>query len=175
MKNRILKSALAAVLLLAAPKGLQAAPSDLFDAIDKRLSYMQAVAAWKVDNNRPVEDLEREKVVLDAARAKAGEVGLAGDSVTGFFQAQIDAAKEIQTCWIGRWDEGAARPDTVPDLVDEVRPALLTLGNEILQLMATEKISADDRQAFTSALTVDCLSSQAKGALFDGLLTVQPN
>jgi len=175
MKNRTLKTALTSLLLLAVPTSPHAEPSDLFEAIDKRLSYMRAVAAWKADNNRPVEDLEREKVVLDAARAKAGEVGLAGDSVTGFFQAQIDAAKEIQTCWIGRWDEGAARPTDVPDLVEDVRPALLTLGNEILQLMATENISVDDRQAFTAAVTLDCLSPATKGALFDGLLNVQPN
>lgn len=173
MKNRTLKSTLTALLLTAAPTGLHAEPSDLFDAIDKRLSYMQAVAAWKVDNNRPVEDLAREKVVLDAARTKAGEVGLSGDSVTGFFQAQIDAAKDIQTCWIGRWNDGADRPTDVPDLVEDVRPALLTLGNEILQLMATEKVSLEDQQAFTAALTVDCLSPEAKDALFDGLLEVQ--
>jgi len=162
------------MLFMVMTTGSQAAPADLFDAIKERLSYMQAVAAWKVDNNRPVEDLEREKIVLDAARDQATDLGLASDSVNGFFLAQIEAAKEIQACWIVRWDEGNARPVNVPDLIEEVRPALLSLGKDILHLMTVETVGPTDRRAFLSILTVECLSPEAKNALFDGLLAVHP-
>ncbi len=37
------------------------AKADLFDLIDSRLEWMQDVAAFKHANDRPVEDLEREK------------------------------------------------------------------------------------------------------------------
>lgn len=172
MKRFLRHAVLTALVSLAASSGARAEPSALFDAINARLSYMQAVAAWKVDNDRPVEDLEREAVVLEAARDKAAELGLSGDNVGGFFQAQIDAAKDIQTCWIERWNAGAPRPDDVPDLIEEVRPALLKLGNEILGQMVVEKVGPADRHAFTAALTVDCLSAEAEHALFDGLLAV---
>ena len=158
---------------LAAAGSGKASTENLFEAVNDRLSYMQAVAAWKVDNNSPVEDLEREKVVLEAARKQAAEVGLSADSVTLFFQAQIDAAKDIQSCWISRWDQGAARPDNVPDLVKEVRPALLKLGNDILQELAETPVGADDRSGFDAALTVDCLSQSSQDALFNGLMNIK--
>jgi chorismate mutase-like protein len=167
-----LAALLAAILVSAGSAG--ASTGTLFSAVNERLSFMQAVAAWKADNNRPVEDLEREKVVLEAARKQAAEIGLSADSVTLFFQAQIDAAKDIQFCWIARWKEGTARPDSVPDLVQDVRPALLKLGNDILQELATTSVAATDRAAFDVALTVDCLSESARKALFDGLLGINP-
>lgn len=173
MQKRIYTLALAALGLVAASVPGQAAPADLFGAINERLGYMQAVAAWKLDNQRPVEDLKREQVVLDAARGQAAEIGLSKDSVTGFFQAQIEAAKDIQTCWIGRWNDGAARPTDVPDLIEEVRPALLSLGKDILTLMAAETVTEEDRQAFSEAITVDCLPDDAREALFEGLLAVR--
>lgn len=178
LEIRPAKAALFAAALLTASASIagsgHASTETLFSAINGRLSHMQAVAAWKMDNDRPVEDLEREKVVLEAARQQAAEVGLSADSVTLFFQAQIDAAKDIQSCWIARWEEGASRPETVPDLVNEVRPALLKLGESILQELATTPVAAGDRTAFEAALTVDCLSEQSRQALFDGLLGITP-
>jgi len=175
---RSTKAALVAAALLAssasAADSVNASTETLFSAVNERLSHMQAVAAWKADNDRPVEDLERDKVVLEAARLQAAEVGLRAKNVTLFFQAQIDAAKDIQSCWIARWEEGAARPESVPDLVDEVRPALLTLGDSILRELAKTSVAADDRPDFDAALTVDCLSEQSRQALFDGLLGINP-
>lgn len=165
-------TALAVSLLAATVTPGWAAPDKLFGAINERLSFMQSVAAWKADNDKPVEDLPREKVVLDAARTKAVENGLSADNVTLFFQAQIDAAKDIQTCWIERWESGEARPQNVPDLIKDVRPELLRLGNEILTLLAESPVESSDQQAFTEALTVECLSDGSKSALFEGLVDV---
>lgn len=149
------------------------APDELFGAINDRLGYMQPVAAWKVENSRPVEDLEREKVVLDAAREKASEKGLSPESASAFFQAQIDAAKDIQFCWMARWEKGETRPDKVPDLVEEVRPELLRLGNEILDRIAETHVSEDNRQTFIASVDVECLSTDARNAIFEGLLEIR--
>ncbi|MEE4011686.1 gamma subclass chorismate mutase AroQ [Roseibium sp. FZY0029] len=172
MLKSIPLAALAVSLLAATATPGWAAPDKLFSAINERLSYMQSVAAWKADNDKPVEDLPREKVVLEAARAKAVENGLSADNVTLFFQAQIDAAKDIQTCWIDRWNGGEARPKNVPDLIKDVRPELLRLGNDILTLLAETPVEASDKAAFTQAVTVECLSDGARTALFEGLVDV---
>ena len=149
-----------------------AATDDLYRTIAERLSYMQAVAAWKVENDRPVEDLEREQVVLEAARSKAREQGLAGAQVTGFFEAQIEAAKDIQSCWIDRWNSGVQPPGTVPDLVSEVRPALLRLGGSIISQLAEASVTSNDRTAFENLVEVECLSNGAREKIFEGLLAV---
>ncbi|GAB2183395.1 gamma subclass chorismate mutase AroQ [Roseibium sp. LAB1] len=172
MLKSIPLTALAASFLAATAVPGWAAPQELFSAINERLSFMKPVAAWKADNDKPVEDLPREKVVLDAARAKAVENGLSADNVTLFFQAQIDAAKDIQTCWIARWDSGEPRPQNVPDLIKDVRPELLRLGDDILTLLAKSPVEASDKQAFADAVTVECLSEGAKNALFEGLVDV---
>jgi len=173
MSRQTRRAVLGAIFVLIASSPGRAAPADLFDVINQRLSHMQAVAAWKVGNGRPVEDLEREHLVLEAARAQAIASGLSGDGVTVFFQAQIDAAKDIQNCWIDRWRQGTPRPEDMPDLVEEIRPALLKLGDEILKLMSGETVGASDRPGFDEALTVDCLSSASKQALFESLLAVR--
>ena len=71
MLKSIPLTALAVSLLAATVTPGWAAPDKLFGAINERLSFMQSVAAWKADNDKPVEDLPREKVVLDAARIAA--------------------------------------------------------------------------------------------------------
>ena len=105
----------------------------LFASVNARLSLMKPVAAWKLDKGVAVEDLAREKVVLDKAVASAEQLGINAASTRAFFQAQIEAAKEIQRCWIKRWQSGAAPKMTeYPDLKDEIRPDLIRLGREIL-------------------------------------------
>ncbi|NIP77428.1 MAG: chorismate mutase, partial [Xanthomonadales bacterium] len=61
------------------------------------------VAAWKHARGKPVEDLEREAVVVDRAAADAAAAGLDPETARPFFMAQIDAAKSVQHCWIARW------------------------------------------------------------------------
>jgi chorismate mutase-like protein len=171
---------LTALLCLMSPTLAAADDTPLFRLIGERLSWMAPVAAWKLENERPVEDLAREKVVLEAAAMKARAAGLSGDSVRAFFQAQIDAAKAIQRCWMKRWKTGAAAPpEQAPDLVEEIRPALLRLGTAIVDGLSAAlehgtPINRDDRPAFDEAVAVDCLDAKARDALFDGLLQVRP-
>lgn len=127
---------IAVLLLLAWTARASAAAIDeapLFEAVAARLALMRDVAAFKARTGRPVEDQEREAVVLDRAVAGAVAAGLEATTVREFFRAQIDAAKIIQYRYRAEW---LAYPDRLegdpPDLAAQVRPALGRLGDEIV-------------------------------------------
>lgn len=119
-------------------------PSHLSQLINTRLGYMKDVAAYKWINNIAIEDLTREQKVIEAAQSSGLQSHLTMDSSRLFFALQIEAAKEIQHYWFKQWQEGT-EPDRAPDLVNEVRPRLIELGNEIVQALAlpqaAEKLS----------------------------------
>lgn len=156
----------------------QADQEELFSLIAERLSWMEPVAAWKRVNDVPVEDLDREAVVVDAAITDAAAHGLDPDTVRAFFEAQIEAAKAIQDCWIDHWTAANATPSNVPDLVSEIRPELLRLGNAIIAGLAEDiaqngpiPSSADDD--FRAAVSIECLDEHHANALFDSLTQVR--
>ncbi len=164
--------------VIANPVSARADQKSLFAAIAERLGWMAPVAAWKHANKKPVEDLKREAVVLDAASADAASLGLAPDSVRGFFQAQIDAAKAIQWCWIKRWQSGAPEASDPPDLVDEIRPELIRLGRVVVENLASElsqagPIGETAQAAFLESVSIDCLDDASRRALFEGLTKVR--
>ena len=78
----------------------------LFSVINQRLSYMPSVAAYKWQNNLPIESLERERKVLQSATQQAEKLGLEPQAVEAFFKIQIEIAKDVQRYWFGRWQEG---------------------------------------------------------------------
>ncbi|MEO0623321.1 MAG: gamma subclass chorismate mutase AroQ [Pseudomonadota bacterium] len=165
-----------AVTLIAAP-----APASAEDAgtvhglIADRLALMKPVAAWKMDRGAPVEDLEREAVVLDKAVASAEENGLDGATARPFFEAQIAAAKAIQTCWIGRWGYGEATPPTeVPDLREEIRPQLIDLGARMLEaiggaLEAGVTFDGAGKAAFDERVDLPCLDRFSRLRIYTAL------
>lgn len=106
----------------------------------QRLNLMKDVAAYKWIKQRPIEDLERERVVLNAAVENGLRHELKPDSTTAFFQVQIEAAKEIQLYWFKQWREHKqAAPITAPDLLRDIRPKLIHLGDEISLGLAQRK------------------------------------
>ena len=68
----------------------------IFSTINERLSYMEDVALFKAQNHLPIEDIQRESVVINKAKVSASEQGLDPEIVKDFFQAQISVAKAIQ-------------------------------------------------------------------------------
>jgi cyclohexadienyl dehydratase len=108
----------------------------------KRLTIMRDVAAHKWINGIPVEDGAREARVLENAESAALRFGLDVAATRVLFEAQIEAAKEVQGYWFERWSEGDA-PDAAPDLVGELRPRLLALGDQILAGLAAEPCCAE--------------------------------
>ncbi len=148
------------------------------EGISERLQLMKPVAAWKMANNAPVEDLEREAVVLERSGEAASKAGLVGTTALPFFQAQMDAAKDIQECWIARWQGEEEPPVETPDLVEEIRPQLLEIGARQLQDIRTA-IAHEATFDFTPKrddsplIDVECLSPEARDQIFQELAKIQ--
>lgn len=172
---------LAGALLLAAgtapARATSPDTSTVYDKIRDRLGLMQAVAAWKTKHNQPVEDLAREKIVVQSSIDKAKAAGIDGPSVRVFFEEQIAAAKEIQSCWMERWSRGSREtPQSVPDLVEEIRPRLIEIGAEILKNVAlalknnqVQPFDAEGEAAYMANVEVDCLSENSRRRIYRAL------
>jgi cyclohexadienyl dehydratase len=102
----------------------------------QRLELMPQVAAYKWHHHQPVQDPEREALVIAEARREALRYGLVPDSVERLFQAQMEAARAVQSWWMAEWQAGRAEPPPAPDLAGSIRPELLRLGSEIVAAAA---------------------------------------
>ncbi len=112
----------------------------LVAAMDERLALMPSVAAVKRANARPIAAPARERKVLEATVAAVNQIAdtlgrPAPDetAIRAFTQAQMDAAKAVQMAAVR--DPDFTPPATLPDLDDELRPALLRIGERIAALM----------------------------------------
>lgn len=112
----------------------------LVAASDERLALMPWVLAAKRLDVRPIRDPARERRVIEAglaAVARAAERrGLPvppDEAVRGFYRAQIEAAKQVQLR-AGR-DEAFEPPEPIPSIEDELRPALIRIGERIAELL----------------------------------------
>ena len=172
MKTSVFVGALAIVLFaFALPAAADPPANAVFERIGERLQLMESVAAWKRANGVPVEDLDREAVVLQRSVDAAVKLGLDPDGARSFFNVQIMAAKEIQHCWIERWEDGCATaPPDVPDLRTDIRPRLLAIGDALLLDIRTAleagtvfdlRHSAD----FAERTDIDCLPPARRDTL----------
>ncbi|KUI99231.1 chorismate mutase [Vibrio sp. MEBiC08052] len=152
-------------------------PAEIFSTINQRLSYMEDVALYKAIHRKPIEDIEREVVVIDKASQSAAQKGLDKQSVVGFFKAQISAAKAIQYRY--RADllsqPTAAQPR---DLKTVIRPALIKLGNQINTDIAAYlrdggHFTASDYATFKTTLNSKYLIDADKKALFQALTQIR--
>ena len=136
--------------------------ASILDLVEARLALMKPVAAFKFDQSLPVEDLAREAVVLEKATEQAKAQGIDAVLARQFFRAQIEVAKEIQHCWIARWQAGEATVlEDVPDLKAEIRPQLIEIGQALLKAVATQ-LKAGMLGSEMRPPSLDCLS-QASG------------
>lgn len=115
------------------------ASESLEQLINQRLGHMHDVARYKWLKNLPIEDLDREATVLDAAERSGLQLGITRQSSRRFFAEQISAAKEIQRYWFQQWKEGRDVPTRAPDLRSEIRPQLIELGDKILIQLANSR------------------------------------
>ncbi len=166
-----------AVLLTFAPTSLaETTPeSELFQLINDRLGYMKEVAAYKWLHQRPIEDLPREAVVIKNAVDAAKRQGLDPETTGAFFQAQIEAAKEIQRYWFNQWTQDKDQPAEAKDLNDELRPALTVLGNALTRSLAAVRIedTAGAEQRFLTQVEQTGLSMVAKRKLYQALTEIR--
>ena len=145
----------------------------LFQTINQRLSYMEDVALYKAINHLPIEDVKREKLVLEKAKQAAKEKGLAPGSIEAFFKTQIAVAKAIQYRY--RADLLIQPTNKKPrDLKTEVRPALIRLGDEIIlgitnHLKKYGSFDVSNLEKFSKELNVRYVKEKDKEALFEAL------
>ena len=162
---KLAKTCCVAVLLLLTTSIAQAQSLD--ELVTARLSQMKDVAAYKWINNRAIEDLEREKVVIDNAVNVGLSYQLETRSYGNFFKEQISAAKEIQRYWFALWSlEPKLAPASAPNLVDDIRPELIRLGNEITKALG-------QKSTLSRPLSVEGLSLQTQKRLVDAANNIE--
>ena len=124
----------------------------LFDLVARRLAFMPPIAAWKSERGLLIEDLDRERLVLDAAEESAREFGLDPAPVREWIALQIDLAKAVQRRTL------AAGAEPTLDL-EQIRPVLIQLGRRQVRALRAAAArppappAADDFVALTPYLT----------------------
>jgi chorismate mutase len=105
--------------------------------IHQRLGYMDDVARNKWNSGAPIEDLPRERAIIDEIGAQAAGYGLNPAFARDFFRAQIEASKTIQRARFAEWHAKKQPPfKNVVDLRDRIRPALDELTPELMKALA---------------------------------------
>ncbi|KOG29071.1 chorismate mutase [Streptomyces resistomycificus] len=116
----------------------------LTDLFAERLLLADKVAAAKYGTDKPIDDPERERQILDDVSARAVALGLDPEAVSAVFRDQIEANKLVQRGLYARWDaHPEQRPTERPDLVKEVRPQLDRITTQVLaELRETSALRA---------------------------------
>lgn len=159
------------------PSQADQAAVDLFSTINKRLCYMEDVALYKAQQHIPIEDINREIIVIDKAKEYAATQGLHPESIGLFFSAQMSAAKAIQFRY--RADLLTTSTERIPrDLNTVVRPALIALGEEILMKLVSyltmhKSFNAEQFSLFAETLTSHYLKGEDKKFLFAALQKIR--
>jgi len=109
----------------------------LLALIDQRLAISEDVARSKWNSGAAVEDLARERDIVNAIGAQAVKYGLDPAFARAFFQAQIEASKVVQHTRLAQWRAANQAPfSNVPDLQRDIRPQLDRLTTELLTALA---------------------------------------
>lgn len=120
----------------------------------ERLALMGDVAKYKWNEGLPIEDIGREKVILEATVEQATEAGVEPTTATRAIESQIAAAKRIQTALFNTWTtEQANAFADAPSLTDTLRPEI---GRLTGALIAALKIAEAD---LAECAAVDILAS----------------
>lgn len=105
--------------------------------IQQRLGYMDDVARNKWNSKAPIEDLPREREIIDAIGRTAPAYGLDPQIAKDFFRAQIDASKIVQNARFAEWRaRNQPRFTDIPNLQDRIRPALDALTPALMLALA---------------------------------------
>ena len=158
------------LVALLSPAFVQA-DAELYRLITERLLLMKPVAAYKWVHQLPIEDLDREKIVIDRAISDGLVYSINVDASESFFTAQIEAAKDIQSCWFTRWRIAGA-PNTADDVANIIRPKLISLGREITAHLVDTDSAHKDNINHSFQPTVDCLSIDQKNNIVEALQAI---
>ncbi len=122
----------------------------LVELAAKRLVLGVDVAAAKFVSGQRVDDVVREREILDWAAARLGEVG--HDGGVAFFRDQFEASKVIQRGLLAYW---GSHPEDFPGrsrgLADDIRPALDAINRQMLLLVPRLRETTPERCALFHA------------------------
>ena len=158
-----------------AEEQIDPASQRVFDLIAERLRLMPLVAIYKLHEDKPIEDLAREAVVLEDAATVAERNGFDHARARRFFQVQIEAAKVIQQyTQTALLHQPASQWPPAPSLTEQIRPQLNRLSSHIITALREVKIAGFDlpRSAYQSALAEFELPERLKDELFVALQTL---
>lgn len=142
--------------------------------INERLSYMKDVAGYKANNHLAIEDLPQEAKVLKSAVVQAEQLGLDGESVKPFIQAQMDVAKAIQYRYRADW-LSVPLQDWQPEPLEQVRSKISVLSTAILSSVSSKLKTGSqftDKAAFMSEFNQEHLKNSDKELLWDSLRSI---
>ena len=109
----------------------------LLGLVKERLDVAPEVARTKWNTKAPIEDLPREKQIIDGVAKRAPEYGLDGAVAGPFFTAQIEASKIVQNALHAEWKARAQPPFAkVADLGKDIRPVLDRLTPALMGALA---------------------------------------
>ena len=150
---------------------ISASTPSIGNLINERLSLMKDVAGYKALHHQAIEDLQQEKKVLESATADADSLGLKGESVRPFIQAQMDAAKAIQYRYRADW-LAAPETDWQPRPLQDVRTQIGQLSHRILQSVAArlksgQPLTEQGQEAFMHAVQQKNLHEQDKHRIWE--------
>jgi ABC-type amino acid transport substrate-binding protein len=127
------------------------ATTHLIDLLARRFAFMPLVAALKAERGLPIEDLAREREVLNALGSAGRRLELPAQPVLDLFALMIELSKAVQR---------RQREASSLDLGRQIRPALTELGERILQALAEARserslaaLASSDLELLTPWLT----------------------
>jgi chorismate mutase len=102
-----------------------AAVDRLLGLIGERLEVAPEVARVKWNTGDPIEDVSRERQIIDGVARRGAEYGLDSAIAGSFFRGQIEASKTVQTALHAKWSASRQPPFAkVRDLDRDIRPML---------------------------------------------------
>ena len=163
---------LAAGLLVIACLGGCATPSTpsdplaaLLDLIELRLAVSEDVARSKWNSGAPIEDLARERAIVDSIGTQAAAHRLEAAFAKAFFQAQIEASKVVQQARLTQWRASNRPPFAdAPDLQRDIRPQLDRITPAMLDALA-RALPALHAQGIHQRLSVRASDAAHRAAL----------
>lgn len=109
----------------------------LLGLIKERLDVAPEVARTKWNTKAPIEDLPREKQIIDGVARGAAEYGLDPRVAGAFFTGQIEASKVVQSTLHAEWKAKGQPPFAkVADLGKDIRPVLDRLTPAMMSALA---------------------------------------
>jgi len=101
--------------------------------IKERLSLMRSIAQKKYEMQQSVEDLYREKQILDAITKRAQQYDIPANFAQDFFQNQMDAAKKIQFRYIEELAHGNISHQVASQDLDKMREQINSLNDALME------------------------------------------